>query len=41
MHGDLALAKLPLENSKAKSLEEEREKQIKGQCLYIHRNREI
>lgn len=38
--GDLALAKLPLEDSKVKSLKNEREKEIKRQCLYIHRDRE-
>lgn len=38
--GDLALAKLPLEDSKVKSLKKEREKEMKCQCLYIHRNRE-
>lgn len=38
--GDLALAKLPLEDSKVKSLKKEREKEMKCQCLYIHRDRE-
>lgn len=38
--GNLALAKLPLEDSKVKSLKKEREKEMKCQCLYIHRDRE-
>lgn len=38
--GDLALAKLPLEASKVKSLKKERENERKCQCLYIHRDRE-
>lgn len=39
--GDLALAKLPLEDSKVKSLKKEGEKKkVKCQCLYIHRDRE-
>ena len=31
--GDLALAKLPLQDSKVKSLKKEREKEMKCQCL--------
>lgn len=38
--GELALAKLPLEDSKVKSLKKEREREMKCQCLYIHRDRE-